>query len=182
MLADGSHVKIGSYSLLLDETVDAGTQVGNLYRPHYKYSQSTLGVPRQNISGSQKQNIRPKRMIWCMGDWSGGEGQRNFDEQDSTQYSSAVQLNPRIPSQLQGPPARIYDSTSLSTQQMAHAAYLDVAANTVWCGGSYHIFYVSNFTTTPWTWTQVNSTAVPATDYTGLESLSTNYLITSTAG
>lgn len=182
MLADGSHVKIGSYSLLLDETVDAGTQVGNLYRPHYKYSQSTLGIPRQTVAGAQKDNLRPNRMVWYMGDWSGGEGQRNFDAQDSTQYGSAVQVNPRIPSQLQGPPGRIYDSTSLATQQMGHEAYLDVAANTVWCGGSYHIFYVSNFTTTPWTWTQVNSTNVPATDYTGLESLSTNYKITSTAG
>src|SRR3954468_10936932 len=142
MLADGSHVKIGSYSLLLDETVDAGTQVGNLYRPHYKYSQSTLGVPRQNISGSQKQNIRPNRMIWYMGDWTGGEGQRNFDEQDSTQYSSAVQVNGRIPSQLQGPPGRVYDSTSLTTADKSSWCFLSAASGTVWYAGSYRVGYV----------------------------------------
>jgi hypothetical protein len=121
-------------------------------------------------------------MVWYMGDWSGGEGQRNFDDQDPTQYSSAVQVNGRIPSQLQGPPARIYDSSSLTTADKSQWCFLNAATGTVWYAGSYRVGYVSNFSTSPWTWSVVNSTGVPATDYTGLQSLSTNYHITAATG
>src|SRR6266568_1906858 len=106
-LSSGADVKIGDYEFMLDETIDAGSAVGNLYRPHYRYTSNSMFQQKLGIPGADnKDNLRSERLLWYFDDWSGGEGNRIWFKDDPTVYDFSYGLNPRIRGQLAGRPAR----------------------------------------------------------------------------
>lgn len=180
-LASGAHVKIGSYEFILDETIDAGTATGNLYRPHYKHTyESLFANAAQFIPGMvKKESVHPERLIWSWDDWSGGENNRIYYADDPTVYDFSYGLNPRIRGQLTGRPNRTYVPSSLTTNNVGKRPNLTVGTSTVWYGGGYRIGYI---TTDSSTWQVVNSTGTDATDFSQLQSKSANYYVTAMTG
>lgn len=154
MLASGAHIKIGSYEFMLDETVDAGTAVGNLYRPHYKWQEINLFGAGETIPGSSKQNFRAARLLW-LDDFSGGEGNRVWYPDDPTVYDFSLGLNPRIRGQLTGRPTRARDSMSgaVVANDTTKPLYFGVATGQLFACGGRNAYYWGGSS-----WTDVTAT------------------------
>lgn len=172
MLAGSTHVKIGSYEYHLAED-----QQG-----HYIHSfEPDLPNEGPYIEGDPGNKITPQpgRLLWAWTDWVGGEGARIFDPQEPDAYSWSTSGNSRIPGQFTGRPVRTYNGTDLTANYLGRRPGLAIADNCLWYGGGYRIGY---WTPSTDVWQVVNSSATPAADYTGLQSLSTSYYITSMCG
>lgn len=172
MLAGGTHVKIGTHSYHLAEDLDG----------HYLH-QFEPDLPNEGpyIEGDKGGKITPYpgRLLWSMTDWSGGEGARVWDPQEPEVYSWATAGNPRIPGQFTGRPVRYFNSTDLTVNDQSKRPFLAIADNKLWYAAGRRIGYATD---PSGAWTVVNSTGVAGTDYTGLESLNTNYYITAVCG
>jgi len=177
-MASGAHVKIGSYEFLLDETIDAGSSVGTLYRPHYSLKYNSLFNQKVNIAGSPtKEGVRPERLLWFVDDWSGGENNRVWAQDDPLVYNYALGVNPRIRGQVTGRPTRtitaVGPTTASTFGDVRDRPVMAVSQGQVWVLGS-NACMAS--TTTGTTWTRYDRTAI------GLGSTSTAFRITAAVG
>lgn len=121
------HIKIGSYTFTLDESIDAGTQVGSLYRPHYRWTRESYYTPATVHSGDT--TLR----AW-FNDFSGGEGNRNWYADDPTVYDFSYGLNPRIRGQLTGRPSRSRDALTGTQATASSYMYFAIAGGALWSG------------------------------------------------
>lgn len=178
-LASKNHVKIGAIEYTLDETIDSGSAVGNLYRPHYAYHAEPLFQARLDVAGAPgKQQLRPERLTWDFDDWSGGENNRIYFTDDPTSYDFSFGLNGRIAGQLTGRPNRNYISGELGTNDISSPVFLTSANGKLWYAGGYNV----GFSDDGASWTTVDSTSGGTTDLTGLQHIHPNFRITSVAG
>lgn len=150
------HIKIGNYYFNLDESIDAGTQVGSLYRPHYRWSIQSYFSPTTVLAGS-KENERALR-TWFFSDFSGGEGNRIWFPDDPTVYDFSYGLNPRIRGQLTGRPSRSRDSLAGTVSTATAFLYFATAAGTLWAAGGTDVFALDNSDPVSGTWTSYTST------------------------
>lgn len=173
-LPSGAHIKLGSYEYVLDEAVDAGSKSLALYRPHYKYTNQSLFRDRVDVTGIPgKQQIRPERLVWFQDDWSGGENNRVFYEDDPTVYDFSFGLNPRIRGQLTSRPTRTRVTTNMTTQAVESPVFLAAAANGLWFAGGYSTGFSTDGGAT---YTAVDDAK------TNLSPKSTSYRITAISG
>lgn len=176
-LASKAHVKIGPHELLLDETIDAGSTVGSLYRPHYRKIYNSLFNPKVNIAGSPtKEGVRPERLLWFVDDWSGGENNRTWEQNDPTVYNYSYGMNSRIRGQITGRPARLVSPVGANTDSngdVRDRPIFGVSQSYLWLLGSNAVVAYTN---TASQWTLATTTQI------GLSATSTDYRITAAAG
>ena len=169
MLPSGGHVKIGEYEFLLDEQVP----------DHYAHDFEPAYVQKVEIAGAPgKASYKPERLMWSLDDWGAGEGGRIFTDEDPFLYEKSDGANGRIRGRITGRPDRSLVDGVLTTARVEDKPFLTTADGKLWYAGSYRI----GFTDSGDSWTVVNSTGTAGTDFTQLQSKSTNYKITAVAG
>lgn len=80
------HVQLGSYKYrLASNTTDA----------HYTAKLASLNAANTQVtqSSEQKIDLNPDSLIWESTDWSGGEGQRKYDQQRANMYDVSFKID-----------------------------------------------------------------------------------------
>lgn len=131
------HIKIGSYYFNLDESIDAGTNVGSLYRPHYAWSIQSYFSPA-TVQAGASENERALR-TWFFDDFSGGEGNRNWAQDDPTVYDFSYGLNPRVRGQLTGAPSRARETITATLSTASDFMYFGIGAGSLWAVGGTNV-------------------------------------------
>lgn len=149
------HIKIGNYYFNLDETIDAGTSVGSLYRPHYRWSIQSYFSPTTVLAGS-KENERALR-TWFLSDFSGGEGDRVWFPDDPTVYDFSYGLNPRVRGQLTGRPSRTRDALAGTPSTASAYLWFGMGGGTLWAAGQADLWTLAQNDPITGAWTQQNS-------------------------
>ncbi len=186
MLANGAHGQLGPYSFLLDEDIDSSQLNSGFFRPHYTHTAESLFATADTaiIGMAKKENVHPERLIWSVfDDWSGGEGNRLYSEDNPFTYDYADGLNPRIRGELTGRPSRSYVGSTLATNDVSKRPTTAVGSQAFWYGGGQRIGYIgTNVSPAGANWQIVDSTNTGTTDLTGLQHLSGTYAITAMCG
>lgn len=138
-LASGADVKIGDYEFVIDKSAET----------HYARSWEPILDRNPSVVGEiGKRHLKGDRLLWSMTDWSGGEGNRLWYQDDPTVYETSDSLNGRIRGQLTGRPDRDVDSVTYADQR--DRPTLQVADGALWLGGSQTLAYNTDGSST-WT-------------------------------
>ena len=110
----GSHVSLNGVKYLIDESADG----------HYVHKIPGL-FARQDVSSvigePTKRRSDIKRITWSTSDWSGGEGNRVFYDDQMNVYDYGVNVDTRIPGQFTGRPKRFQTTVARGTDSQAGA-------------------------------------------------------------
>lgn len=168
-LASGAHIKLDDDEFFIDRT-EPDHYVHHWFSIEDEQSQPLIGDPG-------KRKFNSESMFWTQTDWAGGEGNRNYYEEDYDRYNVGYELNPRIRGQITGRPNR--RQTTVATKEKSDRPFMAVGAGAVWLGGGYQLHYS---TSGPITWTSKATSGTAGSDACGLRSLSTSYRITAMVG
>lgn len=120
-IADEAHVSIAGEKFMLDQSVEG----------HYKHSIRQIMVPKLDIAGDPgKEQIHEDRLLWAHTDWTGGEGNRVWYEDQANVYDVSNGLHGRVPGQLSVRPRR--ERTTLPTNDVTKQVYFTFADGTLW--------------------------------------------------
>lgn len=120
-LASEAHVSIAGEEFMLDQSVE----------DHYRHSIRQIMVPKLQIAGDPgKEQIHEDRLLWAHTDWTGGEGNRVWYEDQANVYDVGNGLHGRVPGQLSVRPRR--ERTTLPTNDVAKQVYFTFADGTLW--------------------------------------------------
>jgi hypothetical protein len=168
-LPSGAHVLLDDDEFFIDRSVPQH-YIKRWFDADEETDPNVVGAP-----GKKKFNA--ESLFWTYDDWAGGEGNRNYYEEDYDKYDVAYELNPRIRGQLTGRPNR--RRTTVGTKEISDRPAMTVGAGAAWIGGGYELHYC---TSDPTSWTSKATSGTAASDFVGLRSLNTNYRITAICG
>ena len=167
--ASGAHILLDDDEFMIDRSVE-GHYVKRWYDVDDEEDPRITGDP-----GKVKRN--PESLFWTYTDWSGGEGNRHYQTDQPDTYDVAYEVNPRMRGQLTGRPLR--NRITLTTKEVSDRPVLAIGAAAIWAGRGYELDYAQNDLTS---WSGIDDSATPASDYVGLRSLNTSYRITAMVG
>lgn len=165
MLADRAHVRLAGDSFLIDET-----QPG-----HYIHRFIDLVPERDDVPmpGAPRKNaFMSDSLYWTYDDWAGGEGNRQWYEEDYDMYKVGWELNPRIRGRLTGRPNRTRISVDGTDVRDRNFFTIGVKGR-LWMAGGIDLFY----STAP----QTSFTQVSDANDLKIATLSSSYKITALA-
>jgi len=140
-LPSGADVKIGTYEFQLDRSNESGA---------YQHSFESLYSQQQEIQGSPgKRTGNPSILLWRMRDWSGGSGNKFWDNSDPSVYYDDVSANPRIPGQVQSRPPLLVTTGLTATSAAPSKIVFGYSEGVLWMFANRQAFYSSNGTS--WT-------------------------------
>lgn len=127
MLGSGAHIKIGDYEFQLDESED-----------HYAHDFSLPDYGPQAITGEENKASLNSRLLWSFTDFSGGEGNRLYYEDEPTKYWYSETLHGRQRGVLMGRPS--YAVKTITTDYSPGRIKLVSGAGALW-----HLYNISDY-------------------------------------
>lgn len=147
MLKNKAHVELDGTPYRVAENVEQ----------HYVHEWTTPIVNRVDITGAPgKQQLFGDRLLWSFDDWSGGEGNNVYYDDEPTRYNWGTGLNPRIRGKLSGGP-ELQEVEALDVLDCREPVVATVAGGTLFVMGGGSATNQKLFSTTDGlTWTTDN--------------------------